>query len=205
MKLTCTLAHDKAIAIAVPWTAGGLRVVISLGQRLQRECAGGIVRCTLHATWELRLATGSGGMSAAREAGTRALQQQPTLLLLLLLLHARGLKQASAQLAGAEATNGGGDGVAAVTTKQASMRHCGRTLQAMKPPMAEGMMTASLPPASIRSASPRLMCSAALRLETGCSDAICSGGSSAIATSLRAAWCAPQRCDWERSAPRPEV
>ncbi len=44
-----------------------------------------------------------------------------------------------------------------------NMQNAARTLQAMKPPMAEGMTTASLPPASIRSASPRLMCSAALQ------------------------------------------
>lgn len=37
-----------------------------------------------------------------------------------------------------------------------------RALQAMKPPMPEGMTAASAPPASMRSASPRLMCSAAL-------------------------------------------
>lgn len=35
-------------------------------------------------------------------------------------------------------------------------------LQAMKPPMPEGMMAASAPPASMRSASPLCMCSAAL-------------------------------------------
>ena len=38
-----------------------------------------------------------------------------------------------------------------------------RTLQAMKPPMALGMTVASAPPASIRSASPRRMWSAALQ------------------------------------------
>ena len=37
-----------------------------------------------------------------------------------------------------------------------------RALQEMKPATPEGMMAASDPPASIRSASPRLMCSAAL-------------------------------------------
>ena len=37
-----------------------------------------------------------------------------------------------------------------------------RALQAMKPPMPEGMMAASDPPASMMSASPLLMCSAAL-------------------------------------------
>jgi len=36
-------------------------------------------------------------------------------------------------------------------------------LHAMKPPMPDGMMAASEPPASIRSASPRRMWSAALR------------------------------------------
>ena len=36
-------------------------------------------------------------------------------------------------------------------------------LQAMKPPMPEGMIAASAPPASIRSASPRSMCCAALQ------------------------------------------
>jgi len=37
-----------------------------------------------------------------------------------------------------------------------------RTLQAMKPPMPDGMTAASEPPVSIRSASPRSMCCAAL-------------------------------------------
>ena len=118
MKLTCTLAHDEAIAIAVPRTAGGLGVVIPLGQRLQLEWAGGIFRfsgqsTSEHPAYELGLATGSGGMSAclaAREAGTRAMQQQSTLLLLplllLLLLHPGGLMQAGTQLAGDESING---------------------------------------------------------------------------------------------------
>ena len=38
-----------------------------------------------------------------------------------------------------------------------------RALQAMKPPTPDGMMAASAPPASIRSASPLCMCSAALQ------------------------------------------
>ena len=38
-----------------------------------------------------------------------------------------------------------------------------RALHAMKPPMPEGMIAASDPPASIKSASPRRMWSAALR------------------------------------------
>ena len=54
----------------------------------------------------------------------------------------------------------------------AAARH---TLHAMKPPRAEGMMVASLPPASMRSASPRRMCSAALQGHGGGRRAWCSG------------------------------
>jgi hypothetical protein len=42
-----------------------------------------------------------------------------------------------------------------------------RALQAMKPPIPDGMTAASAPPASIRSASPLRMCSAALQPKSG--------------------------------------
>lgn len=53
-------------------------------------------------------------------------------------------------------------------------------LHAMKPPMPEGITAASDPPASIRSASPRRMWSAALRVGWG----VCGGESEWVVESF---------------------
>merc|ERR1719310_280443 len=48
----CTLAHDEAITILVPWPAGTLRVVVSRGQRLASDESGN----ACPSDWSLRAA-----------------------------------------------------------------------------------------------------------------------------------------------------